>query len=95
MVIGVGKIYFRLPGNRSLKGKRQVVKKILSRVRAKYNVSISEVGDNDIVQRAVIGITTVGNQEQHIQSTMQNVLDSIYQYNLAEILDESIEIIHL
>ena len=50
MNIGVCEIRLRLPENSSLKGKRQVLKSIIARVASKFNVSISEVDDQDLVQ---------------------------------------------
>ena len=47
MVIGVCKLEICIPGNNSLKGKRQVLKSIKDRIRNKFNVSIAEVDKND------------------------------------------------
>ncbi len=59
MVVGLGIITFRLHDCRSLKGKRKVVKSIISRLRNNFNVSAAEVGANDIYQRAEIGFALV------------------------------------
>ena len=47
MVVGTLKIEFMLFDNRSLKGKRKVVKSMVDKVKARFNVSIAEVGAND------------------------------------------------
>ncbi|MEZ4604012.1 MAG: DUF503 domain-containing protein [Desulfobacterales bacterium] len=44
MVIGIGKITFRLSFCHSLKEKRKVVKAIIRRTRNTFNVSMAEVG---------------------------------------------------
>ena len=41
MVIGVLEMQLSMPGNRSLKDKRQVLKSVKDRVRAAFNVSIA------------------------------------------------------
>lgn len=49
MIVGVLKIELLIEGSRSLKDKRTVVKSITEKVRNKFkNVSISEVGSNDL-----------------------------------------------
>jgi hypothetical protein len=44
MVIGACSLELHLPGNGSLKGKRQVIKSLLARLRKEFNVSVAEVG---------------------------------------------------
>jgi len=44
MVIGVCKLDLRIPENHSLKEKRHVLRKLIDRVRTRFNVAISEVG---------------------------------------------------
>ncbi len=50
----------RLPGCRSLKAKRALVRPIVDRVRGRHPVAIGEVGDLDQRQRAVLGVAAVG-----------------------------------
>ena len=47
MVIGIGRIKFKLYGVGSLKGKRSIVKSIIHRIQNRFNISIAEVGYND------------------------------------------------
>ena len=44
MVVGVCHLDLQVQGVGSLKGKRQVMKSLMGRVRSRFNVSISEVG---------------------------------------------------
>lgn len=93
MVIGVCQLDFRIPENQSLKGKRHVLRKMIDRVRHRFNVAISEVGDNDLWQRGQIGICTVGNDRRHINSSLDKVIDFIEKMNLVEMLRTEMEII--
>ncbi len=95
MVIGVCQLDFRIPENQSLKGKRHVIRKIIDRVRHRFNVAISEVGDNDLWQRGQIGICTVGNDRRHINSSLDKVIDFIEKMNLVEMVRTEMEIITL
>ncbi len=93
MVIGVCQLDFRIPENQSLKGKRHVIRKMIDRVRNRFNVAISEVGDNDLWQRGQIGFCTVGNDRRHINSSMDKVIDFIEKMNLVEMVRTDMEII--
>lgn len=85
----------RIPGNASLKGKRKVLRKIIDRVKNRYNISIAEVGDNDLWQRSQLGLSVVGNDSRHINSSLDKIINFIDGMNVAEIVHSEIEIIHV
>jgi len=93
MVIGICQLDLRIPENHSLKGKRHVIRKVIDRVRHRFNVAISEVGDNDLWQRAQIGICTVGNDRRHINSSLDKVIDFIEKMHLVEMVHTEMEIL--
>jgi hypothetical protein len=92
MVVGYGIIVFRLEGCFSLKEKRSVVKSIVSRIQNQFNISIAEVGANDIHGRAEIGFAMVGNDQRVINSKMDKVLNMAEELHLAEVIDTEMEI---
>ncbi len=63
-----------IPAAHSLKEKRSVVKSLKERLRNKFNISISETGDQELWQRAQITAVMVGNSKSHLESAMQRVL---------------------
>ncbi len=93
MVIGICQLDLRIPENHSLKGKRHVLRKMIDRVRHRFNVAISEVGDNDLWQRTQIGICVLGNDRRHVNSNLDKVIDFIEKMNLVEMLGTEIEIL--
>ena len=95
MVIGTGIITFRLHDCRSLKGKRKVIKSIISRLRNNFNASVAETGSNDVHQRAEIGFALVGNDQAIVNSKMDKMVNLAEDLGLAEIIDTEMEIIHL
>jgi uncharacterized protein YlxP (DUF503 family) len=95
MVVGTGIITFRLHDCRSLKGKRKVVKSIISRLRNNFNASVAEIGSNDVHQRAEIGFSLVGNDQGIINSKIDTMVNLAEDLGLAEIIDTEMEIIHL
>jgi len=74
VTVGIARITLYLAGSHSLKEKRMVVRRVKDLVRDKFNVSIAEVGENDIWQRAVLGIVLVGNESRHVESSLDEVL---------------------
>ncbi|MCD6560657.1 MAG: DUF503 domain-containing protein [Deltaproteobacteria bacterium] len=95
MIIGSLKIIFFLHDNRSLKGKRKVVRSMVDKVKSRFNVAISEVGSNDKWQKIELGISTVGNDRRHIDSSLNHVLKFLDSLCLAEIVDSEMEILNL
>ena len=94
MNVGICKISLRLPENLSLKGKRQVLKSITSRVRNKFNVSAAEVDDHELWQIATIGICCISNDRRYTNQVLSKVVDFVSNSRFeAEMLDYEIEII--
>ncbi len=92
MVIGVCTIYLRIPANHSLKGKRQVLRSLISRVRKDFNVSIAEVDQQDSWQAATLGIACVSGDSAYAHGLLSRVVEAILSYRLdAEVIDYSIE----
>ena len=95
MVIGTLKIELYLHENRSLKGKRKVVKSMVDKVRHKFNAAIAEVGSNDKWQKIELGITTVGNDRRHVDSALSHIFDYLESLYLAEIVHSQTEIFNI
>lgn len=94
MNVGVCKINLRLPENSSLKGKRQVLKSITTRIQNKFNVSVAEVDNHDRWQLATIGICCVSNDNRHTNEVLSKVVDFVVGSKFeVEILDYEIEIL--
>jgi len=95
MVVGTMIIELNLHENCSLKGKRKIVKSMVDKVKHKFNVAIAEIGSNDKWQKIELGISTVGNDRRHIDSSLANVLSFLDSLYLAEIVDSKIEILNM
>ncbi len=93
MVIGIGIITFRIHDCHSLKGKRKVVKSVIAQLRNHFNVSVAEVGSNDIYQKAEIGFALAGNDQKVINSKIDKIFNLAENLGLAEIIDTEMEII--
>ncbi len=95
MLIGTLRVEFYIPDNRSLKGKRKIVKSMVDKVRHRFNVSIAEIGSNDNWQKIELGISLVGNDRRHIDSFLNKILSYLESLYLAQLVSSRMEIIHL
>jgi uncharacterized protein len=73
MVVGMLRIVLAIPESRSLKDKRQVVRKVLDKARAKFHVAAAEVGMLDAHRYAELGFAVVSNDARHAQSMIDHV----------------------
>lgn len=61
----------------SLKDKRQVVKSVIETTRQKFNVSIAEIEDLDLWQKATLGVACISNNSAHANRVLDKVLDTL------------------
>jgi uncharacterized protein YlxP (DUF503 family) len=94
MVVGVLKLNLRLPENHSLKGKRGVLKRIQAQVANHFNISVTECGDQDLWQSAVLGFGVVGTSQPILEATLQKVVEFVEVMGLAEVGRAEIEFHH-
>jgi hypothetical protein len=95
MVIGVCRLDLLIRESQSLKEKRRMVKQIIDRVKHRFNVSIAEVGNNDLWQSAQLGLCLVSNDRRFTNSSLDTILDFIETINVAEVVKSDIEILTL
>lgn len=95
MVVGVCQMVLVLPGNQSLKGKRKVIRSVLDRVRARFNVAAAEVADMDDWRRSVLGFSVVSNDVSHANSMLDTVASFVESSADAVVVDRLLEIVHI
>ena len=93
MVVGVSSVEIFLPENHSLKDKRQAVKKIVEKTRVKFNISIADISQNNLWQRALIGFSIVGIKQDHVNSAIENICEYIESLYIGKIISTKTEII--
>ena len=94
MNVGVCQIKLRIPENLSLKGKRQVIKPIITRVQNKFNVSVAEIENQDLWQLSTLGVSVVSDDSRFSNEVLSKVVNFVTEGNFdVEILDYAIEII--
>jgi uncharacterized protein len=93
MFVGVARVSLDIPASGSLKAKRQVVRRITDRVKARFNTAVAEVDENDLWQRAVIAISVVSNDKAHANEQLDKILHFIEEMYAAPVTGREIEIL--
>ena len=73
MFVGVLRFSIDIPGARSLKDKRSVVRSLKERVQGRLKVSIAEVGLLDHPRRATFGVAVVSNSSTVCDQVLSSV----------------------
>ncbi len=73
MPIGLLTLEIHIPDARSLKDKRQVLRSLKDRLRNQFNVAVAELDHQDVWQRALVGVVTLSNDEQHLRESLDHV----------------------
>lgn len=87
MIIEAATVRLYAPWVHSLKEKRMVVQSITAKVRNQFNVSISEVDEQDIHQTIMLGLACVAGTAALAGSMIDTVVSFIEDHTEAEILD--------
>ncbi len=84
----------RIEAAHSLKDKRQVVRSLKDKLRASFNVSVAELEQTDLWQRATVGVVSISSSKDYLRGLMENVERSATRITNnagAEIVDSFIE----
>jgi uncharacterized protein YlxP (DUF503 family) len=73
MHVAVVTIELYLPGCNSLKEKRSKLKPLLMRLQREFNISTAELEHNDLHRSAGIACAVVGNNDRHLQRTLETI----------------------
>ncbi len=92
MFIGALRVELFIGQSGSLKSKRRVVRSLKDRIKANFNVSVSEVDKNDKWQRAVIGVACIGKDKKYINGILSRISDLIDAFAETEVIDFKLEI---
>jgi len=92
LVVGILEVRMRVRASRSLKEKRKVVRGIKDRMRARYNVSVTEHDDQNLWQALSLGFGMVGSDSVRVASDLQEILRHLTMHPEAEMLEHDLEI---
>lgn len=93
MILGVARFELRLLGRpSSLKGKRAVILGLKDRIRSRLRISAAEVGGQDLLQRATLGVACVGSDAEAVRRVLRGAEQILEREPELEILDREIEV---
>lgn len=92
-MIGLLTLELHIPSAQSLKDKRHVVKSIIGRIRARHNVSVAELEQQDIWQQAVVGVAIVSSAKTVVDQTFSAIVRLTESHGEAELVRVSIELL--
>src|SRR5713101_188454 len=73
MLVALARFDLKIPGCRSLKEKRHVVKGLTTALRQTFNVSVAEVDHHELWQRTALGVAAVAGEGHHVRRVMQEI----------------------
>ncbi|EDP74302.1 DUF503 domain-containing protein [Hydrogenivirga sp. 128-5-R1-1] len=77
MVIGSIVLDLYIPHATSLKEKRMIVRSLKEKLKSKFNVSVSEVGNQDLWQSANIAVVFVSPEKRQTEKIMQSIINFV------------------
>lgn len=93
MFVCVSRLTLDIPSAGSLKAKRQVLRRVTDRVKAKFNVAVAEVEDPEVWNRAVVALSLVGNERRQVNEQMEKILQFIDDLYVAPVSHRELEIL--
>ena len=93
MIIACMTFTLRAPWVHSLKEKRMIVKSLVSRLHNRFNVSASEIDEQDTHQIIVIGVAAIVPHSAMADSIMEEISAFVEENTDAEIIGEEREIL--
>ena len=94
MVVGTLTARLLVRESRTLKDKRQVVRSILDKARAGFEVAAAEVGSLDDVKVAELAFAAVGPEVGLVRNTLQKLADALRRHPVAEYLGGDLTVGH-
>ena len=92
MILGLLELELYMLECGSLKDKRQIVKSIINRIKNRYNVSVGEMGNQDLWQRALLGFACVSQTEHNAKKLFGRIEQEIFNMHLVSRIDGKISI---
>ena len=91
MSIALLSIELRIAGSHSLKDKRRVLQSLFSKIKRNYNIAVAELENQDLWQRADLGIVSINTSGSELNKTLNNIVDYVNNFMNTEIINYRIE----
>jgi uncharacterized protein YlxP (DUF503 family) len=89
--VGLCLVHLHLPSVGSLKEKRMVLRGLKDRLRRNHNISVAEVGHQDLWQRVTLGIVGIASAKTPLERTFAAIEEEIERRVPGEVLSCDLE----
>ena len=93
VVVGLCTIELFLGDSQSLKDKRQILSSLKDRLRQKFNLSVAEIGAQDLWQKGVLALACVANDGRYVNQVLDQAQNMIKSNPIVEIVQSRIELL--
>lgn len=93
VTVGLCTIELFIPDSLSLKDKRQVLASLKDRLHQKFNLSVAEVDEHDLWQKAVMAVACVANDGRYVNQVLDQALNLVRSNPAVEIVRSRIELL--
>ena len=93
MTVGICQLALFLPESGSLKHKRSLLKSLTTRIRNKFNVSVSELDDHDLWQKSLLGVAVIANESRYANQVLSKVVNLVEAEDRLALIDYSVELL--
>jgi uncharacterized protein len=93
MTIGICRFELYLPACQSLKEKRSLVKSLIARIGNKSNASVAELEQNDLLQKALIGVAVISNSSTHANQMLSKIVEMVQRESELILMDYTLELL--
>ena len=91
MIIGILELDLRFFSGNSLKEKRRLLKRLIFKIRNNFNVSVSEIGHQDLWQRTELGISLITTEMRFAQKVLNRILGLIEEERGISLINSKME----
>jgi len=85
MVVGILQVELLIHGAESIKDKRRVINSLKERLHREHQVSVAEVGDPDVLNAAVLGISCVAREGKRVGEVLDKIVSKLPGMSEAEV----------
>jgi len=93
MIVGIVKLLIFISSSSSLKEKRMVLLSLKNKLKNNFNVSVTEIGDQDKWQKSTLALSTVGTEKASLNSMLSRVINYLENSKQVQLLDYEMEMI--
>ncbi len=93
MIVGIVKLLIFISSSNSLKEKRMVLLSLKNKLKNNFNVSVTEIGDQDKWQKSALALSTVGTKKASLNSMLSRVINYLENSKQVQLLDYEMEMI--